>query len=78
MRAAAIAFWHGHEAVIVDSPKSYVETLRGAHVVVNVAERRHTIRKALDKVTRTVERARWREDEPLIETVVHLTEWPRW
>jgi len=67
---------HGHEAVIVDSPKSYVETLRGAHVVVNVAERRHTIRKALDKVTRTVEGARWREDEPLIETVVHLTEWP--
>ncbi|MGA2049178.1 MAG: glycine--tRNA ligase subunit beta [Terracidiphilus sp.] len=67
---------HGHEAVIVDSPKSYVETLRGAHVVVNVAERRHTIRKALDKVTRNVEGARWREDEALIETVVHLTEWP--
>ena len=21
--------------------------------------------------------ARWREDEPLVETVVHLTEWPR-
>ena len=26
--------------------------------------------------TRTVPGARWREDEPLVETVVHLTEWP--
>jgi glycyl-tRNA synthetase beta chain len=34
------------------------------------------IRKALDKATRTVAGARWREDEPLVETVTHLTEWP--
>ena len=34
------------------------------------------IRKALDAATRTVPGARWREDEPLVETVVHLTEWP--
>ena len=34
------------------------------------------IRKALDKVTRTVTGARWREDEGLVETVTHLTEWP--
>jgi glycyl-tRNA synthetase beta chain len=67
---------HGHATVVINSPKSYVETLRAAHVVVDVSERRHSIRKALDKVTRTVEGARWREDEPLIETVVHLTEWP--
>ncbi|HLY43672.1 MAG TPA: glycine--tRNA ligase subunit beta, partial [Terracidiphilus sp.] len=32
--------------------------------------------KALDKATRTVAGARWREDEPLVETVTHLTEWP--
>lgn len=25
---------------------------------------------------RTVPGARWREDEPLVETLVHLTEWP--
>ena len=37
---------------------------------------RHSIRKALDAATRTVPGARWREDEPLVETVVHLTEWP--
>ncbi len=67
---------HGDHAVDLASPKSYVETLRAAKVVVDVAERRQTIRKALDKVTRTVAGARWREDEPLIETVVHLTEWP--
>jgi glycyl-tRNA synthetase beta chain len=67
---------HGHAPVVVDTPKSYVEALRAAHVVVNVAERKHSIRKALDKVTRTIEGARWREDEALIETVVHLTEWP--
>ena len=67
---------HGYAPVVIDSPKSYVEALRAAFVKVDVAERRHFIRKALDKATRTVEGARWREDEPLIETVVHLTEWP--
>ncbi len=48
----------------------------GASVVVEIAERRQMIRKALDKVTRTVAGARWREDEGLVETVTHLTEWP--
>ena len=45
-------------------------------MVVDVAERRQIIRKALDAATRTVAGARWREDEALLETVVHLTEWP--
>lgn len=67
---------HGESPVVLDQPKSYVEALRAAHVVVDVAERRHSIRKALDAATRTVPGARWREDEALIETVVHLTEWP--
>jgi glycyl-tRNA synthetase beta chain len=61
---------------VIGQPKIYVEAMRAAKVVVDVAERRQSIRKALDKVTRTVAGARWREDEPLIETVVHLTEWP--
>ena len=61
---------------MISAPKGYAEALRGAKVVVDVAERRQSIRKALDKVTRTVAGARWREDEALIETVVHLTEWP--
>jgi glycyl-tRNA synthetase beta chain len=67
---------HGDKPVVLDSPKRYVEALRAAFVMVDVAERRHTIRKALDAATRTVAEARWREDEPLVETVVHLTEWP--
>jgi len=67
---------HGEKPVTVNQASQYVEKLRAAHVVVDVAERRHTIRKALDAETRTVEGARWREDAPLIETVVHLTEWP--
>ncbi len=66
---------HGH-SVLLTSAREYVSTLRGASVVVDVAERRHIIRKALDAATRTVPGARWREDEGLVETVVHLTEWP--
>jgi glycyl-tRNA synthetase beta chain len=67
---------HGDESVVLDLPKRYAEALRAAFVMVDVAERRHTIRKALDAATRTVAGARWREDAALIETVVHLTEWP--
>jgi glycyl-tRNA synthetase beta chain len=67
---------HGEAPVVIDEAKKYSETLRDAFVKVDVAERRHSIRKALDAATRTVAGARWREDEPLIETVVHLTEWP--
>jgi glycyl-tRNA synthetase beta chain len=67
---------HGDHPVVIDQPQSYSGSLLAASVVVSVAERRHIIRKALDAATRTVPGARWREDEPLIETVVHLTEWP--
>jgi len=67
---------HGDHSVGLRSAKEYAATMRTAFVVVDVAERRQTIRKALDKATRTVAGARWREDEPLVETVTHLTEWP--
>ncbi len=67
---------HGEAPVAVEAASAYVDTLRAASVVVSVAERRHIIRKALDAATRAVAGARWREDEPLVETVVHLTEWP--
>ncbi len=66
----------GEAPVPIPSAKSYAEALRAAKVIVDVSERRHIIRKALDAETRTVDGARWREDHPLIETVVHLTEWP--
>ena len=67
---------HGEAPVVIDAPTNYSAILLTAKVVVDVAARRHTIRKALDAATRTVPGARWREDEPLVETVVHLTEWP--
>jgi glycyl-tRNA synthetase beta chain len=67
---------HGETPVMIGSAKNYAEKLRAASVIVDVAERRHSIRKALDAATRAVAGARWREDEPLVETVVDLTEWP--
>ncbi len=67
---------HGDSPVTIDAATSYAETLNRAKVLVDVSGRRHKIRKALDAATRTVAGARWREDEALVETVVHLTEWP--
>ena len=67
---------HGDDPVVVPSATGYADSLRAARVLVDVAERRQSIRQALDSATRTVPGARWREDAELIETVVHLTEWP--
>ena len=70
---------HGDKLVVVSSPADYLDALQAAFVQPDVAARRHTIRKALDHVTRSIVEtpgARWREDEPLVEAVVHLTEWP--
>ncbi len=57
-------------------PESYLAQLRGEYVMADVEARRHRIRKELDRVCRTVEGARWREDEALVDSVTHLTEWP--
>jgi glycyl-tRNA synthetase beta chain len=67
---------HGENPVVIASAKSYAETLRAAKVLVDVQERRTKITKALDAATHTVAGARWRSDDALLETVVHLTEWP--
>jgi len=66
----------GPAAIEVTAPTEYEEMLRKAFVVADVEARRHSIRKALDRVTRTVEGLRWREDEELVDSVTHLTEWP--
>jgi glycyl-tRNA synthetase beta chain len=80
VRAANVTYGHrilhGPQAITVNHPDDYLSALEGVKVSADVAVRRHKIRKALDYATRTVTDARWREDEPLIETVVHLTEWP--
>jgi glycyl-tRNA synthetase beta chain len=60
----------------VVAPESYVAQLEGEFVLADVEVRRQKIRKAMDKVTRDVAGARWREDEALVDQVTHLTEWP--
>ncbi|HEY6248570.1 MAG TPA: glycine--tRNA ligase subunit beta [Candidatus Angelobacter sp.] len=60
----------------ISAPSSYIESMRGAHVIANAEEREQRIRKALDATTRTVPGARWREDPELLKTVINLTEWP--
>jgi glycyl-tRNA synthetase beta chain len=65
----------GNSSVTISKPASYIETLRDAKVL-GAAEREQVIRKALDAATRTIPGARWREDKPLLATVVNLTEFP--
>jgi len=67
---------HGEAAVTINHPSDYVGALEAAKVLAGVELRRHRIRKALDAATRIVPGTRWREDEPLVDTVTHLTEWP--
>jgi len=65
----------GQETAPIARPTDYVDLLRAAKVL-GAAEREHVIRKALDAATRAIPGARWREDEPLLATVVNLTEFP--
>jgi glycyl-tRNA synthetase beta chain len=67
---------HGDAPVTIVGATEYAAKLEAAHVVADVSSRRERIRKSLDRATRTVEGARWREDEALVETVTQLTEWP--
>ena len=73
---------HGHRVLFGSEPISlpnsddYVDVLRDAFVEPDVEVRRQTIRKALDRVCRGIDGARWREDEPLVDKLTHLTEWP--
>jgi glycyl-tRNA synthetase beta chain len=71
----------GHR-ILTDAPVSipragtpYIDVLRSAKVL-GRADREHQIRKALDAATRTLSGAHWREDKPLLDTVVNLTEYP--
>jgi glycyl-tRNA synthetase beta chain len=78
--AGGVSYGHrvlyGDQPVPIHRPADYPAALRAAFVVVDPAERRNRIRKALDTATRTLPEARWREDEELVEQVTHLSEWP--
>jgi len=66
----------GDGPISIAAPSEYEQTLLGAHVIADVEARRQKIRKALDKVCRGIEGARWREDHALVDKLTHLTEWP--
>src|SRR5215471_8829160 len=63
-------------AITIGQPADYATKLAVSHVAVSATDREHRIRKALDDAARTVPGARWREDKPLLDTVVNLTECP--
>ncbi len=65
----------GPQEIVLTSPSAYEESLKQAFVLVDVEQRRQTIRKALDHATRTVESLRWREDHALVDGLTHLVEW---
>jgi glycyl-tRNA synthetase beta chain len=66
----------GADAIAIATPADYEQVLLDAHVIVDVEVRRQKIRKALDRVCRTIPDARWREDHALVDKLTHLTEWP--
>jgi glycyl-tRNA synthetase beta chain len=66
----------GPDAIEIAEPGEYIGKLTDASVMADVELRRHTIRKALDKVCRTVADMRWREDHALVDKMTHMTEWP--
>jgi glycyl-tRNA synthetase beta chain len=60
----------------IGNPSEYADKLSQGAVVPSSAAREERIRKALDHAARTIPGARWRDDNPLLETVVNLTEFP--
>jgi glycyl-tRNA synthetase beta chain len=78
--AASVTYGHrvlfGAAAIALNATSEYESALLKGFVVADVEVRRQRIRKALDKVTRTVEGLRWREDHGLVDKLTHLTEWP--
>jgi glycyl-tRNA synthetase beta chain len=66
----------GDVAIPIGFPDEYEQALLDAFVVADVENRRAEIRKALDRVCRTLPEARWREDSALVDKLTHLTEWP--
>ncbi len=66
----------GEQEIPLAAPGDYEDALLGGFVIADVEVRRQRIRKALDKVMRTVEGVRWREDHGLVDKLTQLTEWP--
>lgn len=67
---------YGNEPILIAAPKEYETTLEKAQVIADPGKRRKLILEALDEQVRAIPGARWRPDESLLQTVVHLTEYP--
>jgi glycyl-tRNA synthetase beta chain len=67
---------YGDSPLTIASPNAYVSTLEVAKVIVDPVRRKQEIRKALDAKVHAIPGAQWREDEELLRTVTHLTEYP--
>jgi glycyl-tRNA synthetase beta chain len=80
LRASNVTYGHRilseQSSVTLEHAGDYLGALERVHVTADVELRRHRIRKALDSAVRSVPGGRWREDEALVDTVTHLTEWP--
>ena len=78
--AGVVTYGHrvlfGDVPIALGAPSEYEDALLSGFVIADVEVRRQRIRKALDKVTRTVEGLRWREDHGLVDKLTQLTEWP--
>jgi glycyl-tRNA synthetase beta chain len=78
--AGAATYGHrvlfGDAPIALGAPSEYEDALLSGFVIADVEVRRQRIRKALDKVTRTVDGLRWREDHGLVDKLTQLTEWP--
>jgi glycyl-tRNA synthetase beta chain len=78
--AGAVTYGHrvlfGDAPITLKEPGDYEDALLSGFVIADVEARRQRIRKALDKVTRTVPDLRWREDHGLVDKLTQLTEWP--
>ncbi len=64
------------QEITIEEPASYAAALKAVGVVARREERHALIRSLLDRATRTIPEARWREDKDLLDTVVNLTEFP--
>lgn len=67
---------HGDAPIVLNRPGEYASALESGSVMADPGARRDRIRRALQQTAGTIPGARWREDEALVEQVVHLTEWP--
>lgn len=64
------------EPVYIKNPKSYVDTLRNAYVIVDPKERRQKIVEQVEILAEEVGGVAGRINSGLLEEVVNITEWP--